>query len=214
MDYLTCHFEIKSQPDDGAGYITGYGSIFGNVDSYGDTVAKGAFSKTIADAKSGFVQWPAFLLQHGDSTSDGKMPIGIWTDMDEDERGLKMTGKLANTKRGRDAYALLKMKPRPALNGLSIGYRAKDFEIHKSGPVKRTLKAVDLVEVSLVTFPANSKATVLSVKAYSEPKPEYTMRDLARDDFETLAREMTKGNRNWNVRLAWGSRRFAPDFNL
>jgi phage head maturation protease len=109
---------------------------------------------------------------------------------------------------------MLKMKPRPALNGLSIGYRAKDFEIHKSGPVKRTLKAVDLVEVSLVTFPANSKATVLSVKAYSEPKPEYTMRDLARDDFETLAREMTKGNRNWNVRLAWGSRRFAPDFNL
>jgi hypothetical protein len=33
------------------------------------------------------------------------------------------------------------MKPRPALDGLSIGYRrAKDFELHKSGAAKRTLR--------------------------------------------------------------------------
>jgi phage head maturation protease len=52
------------------------------------------------------------------------MPIGIWLDMSEDSHGLRLKGKLANTKRGRDTYALLKMKPRPALDGLSIGYLA------------------------------------------------------------------------------------------
>jgi len=90
----------------------------------------------------------AMLSQH-----DGQIPIGVWLDMDEDDRGLKLTGKLAiKTKRGADAYALLKMKPRPALNGLSSGYRAKEFELHRTGPVKRTLKAAELVERSLVTF--------------------------------------------------------------
>ncbi len=54
--------------------------------------------------------------------------------MIEDSHGLHLTGKLAtDTKRGRDTYELLKMKPRPAFNGLSIGYRAKDYESHKSG---------------------------------------------------------------------------------
>ena len=65
-------------------------------------------------------------------TSEDKTPIGIWTEMSEDEKGLKLTGKLAiKNRRGANAYALLKMAPRPALNGLSIGYRAKDFERHK-----------------------------------------------------------------------------------
>jgi HK97 family phage prohead protease len=121
MDHILCPFEVKL--DNGSdGYITGYGSVFNNIDSYGDIVAPGAFKKTIEESKNGAKSWPAFLLQHGDDTTEGKMPVGIWLDMSEDERGLKLTGRLANTKRGRDAYALLKMKPRPALDGLSIGY--------------------------------------------------------------------------------------------
>ena len=39
MEYLTCPFEVKAGSEDG--YITGYGSVFGNVDSYGDIAAKG-----------------------------------------------------------------------------------------------------------------------------------------------------------------------------
>lgn len=169
MDHIFCPFEIKlDQRGDDDGTIRGYGSVFGNVDSYGDTVAKGAFRKTISDAKSGAAPWPAMLSQHGGNDAT---PIGIWTGMDEDDRGLKLKGKLAvNTRRGADAYALLKMKPRPAFNGLSIGYRAKDFELHKSGQgpngARRTLKSVDLVECSLVTFPADRFARVASVKAW------------------------------------------------
>jgi uncharacterized protein len=200
MEYFTCPFEVKADASD-TGAIFGYGSIFGNVDSYGDIVAPGAFTKTIADAKSGAKSWPAMLLQHGDETSDGKMPVGIWTRMEEDNNGLRLEGKLANTKRGRDAYALLKMTPRPALDGLSIGYRCTDYELNKAGsPARRTIKAVDLVEVSLVTFPANTRARVTGVKSYSEPepKPEFTMRDLAWADYLMLSRTMTSGNRNCN----------------
>jgi HK97 family phage prohead protease len=196
MDRLICPFEVKIDSDSEDGTISGYGSTFGNVDSYGDTVAKGAFRKTIADAKSGATQWPVMLSQHDQTT-----PIGIWTGMDEDERGLKLKGKLAvNTRRGADAYALLKMKPRPALNGLSIGYRAKDFELHKSGTgpngAKRTLKSVDLVECSLVTFPADKFARVASVKSGYEAAPEMTMRDLAWMNFIELRRLMNAGGDN------------------
>jgi HK97 family phage prohead protease len=170
MNRIICPFEVKIDQDgDEDGTINGYGSTFGNVDSYGDTVAKGAFNKTITEAKSGVGQWPAMLLQHGGITSEDETPIGIWTGMDEDDNGLKLKGKIAvNTTRGADAYNLLKMKPRPALNGLSIGYIAKDFQLHKSGSgpngARRTLKGVDLHEVSLVTFPADKYSRIGGVK--------------------------------------------------
>jgi HK97 family phage prohead protease len=172
MDRTFCLFEIKNQRDED-GSFSGYGSTFGNVDSYGDTIAPGAFKKTIADAKNGNAPWPAMLSQHG---GNDPTPVGIWSHMPEDEHGLRLKGKLAiNNKRGADIYALLKMKPRPALNGLSIGYRVRDSENHRSGSgpngAKRTLKSVDLVECSIVTFPADKFARVSGVKAWSDEEP-------------------------------------------
>lgn len=178
MGRLSCAFEIKRiSEDDTDGVINGYGSVFRNIDSYGDIVAPGAFKKTLEASQSGDAPWPAMLLQHGDETAEGRTPIGIWTKMQEDDNGLLLEGKLAlDTRRGAEAYALLKMQPRPALNGLSIGYRTKDFAMHGKGDkARRTLKAVDLHEVSLVTFPANTRATVTSVKAAHEIK---TIRDF------------------------------------
>jgi HK97 family phage prohead protease len=199
MDRIICAFECKAD-NSNDGTINGYGSIFGNIDSYGDIVAAGSFKKTINDVMTGAKSWPPMMLQHGDDTSAGRSPIGIWTSMEEDSTGLRLQGKLANTTRGREAYELLKMKPRPALNGLSIGYQCTDYEMHKAGsPARRTIKAVNLIEVSLVTFPANSRAVVTSVKAYSEPMPEPVVdwKAVARADYDRLAKEITKHNRNW-----------------
>lgn len=168
MDRIICPFEVKIAPDSEDGCISGYGSVFGNVDSHRDIVAKGAFKSSLMEAKAGTSQWPAMLLQHGlGDEVDSKMPVGIWTDIDEDDTGLLMQGKLAlKTQRGAEAYELMKMTPRPALNGLSIGYRTKDFSLNpKTDKARRTLKAVDLVEVSLVTFPSNTKAIITSVKS-------------------------------------------------
>ena len=115
MEYLYAPFELKSD-DTNDGTISGYGSVFGNIDSYGDTVSPGAFKKSISDTMTGATAWPAMLLQHGGLTSEDQTPIGVWTSMHEDDRGLVMKGKLAvNTRRGANAYALLKMTPRPAL---------------------------------------------------------------------------------------------------
>src|ERR1700730_118879 len=81
-------------------------------------------------------------------------------------------------------YALLKMKPRPAFNGLSIGYRAKDFELHRSGSgpngAKRTLKSVDLVECSLVTVHEGfCRNTVRNAAAVSESQAAITREAVA-----------------------------------
>lgn len=150
--------------------FSGYGAVFGNVDAYGDVIVPGAFADTLAASqKSG--EWPDMLLQHGGMgfSAEDITPIGIWTSLAEDGHGLKVEGKLADTPRGREMYTLLKMQPRPAINGLSIGYIAKESS-PRSRPEepRRTLKKVDLIEVSLVTRPANRKARVGSVKSIEE----------------------------------------------
>lgn len=144
----------------------GYGAVFGNIDSYGDVIAKGAFKETIREAKA-TGQWPAMLSQHGGMglSADDMTPIGIWTDMEEDDKGLFMKGKLAPTARGTEMYTLMKMQPRPAISGLSIGYIPIKWKMRSTpDEPRRTLEQVKLIETSPVTFPANPKARVQSAK--------------------------------------------------
>lgn len=170
MQHLSANLlELKLAQDetDQAMTFSGYGAVFGNVDSYGDVIVKGAFKNTLSEAKKSG-NWPAMLMQHGGwgMAADDMTPVGIWTDMEEDDIGLKVSGKLADTARGREVYGLLKMTPRPAISGMSIGYIAKEFVVGtKPDEPRRTLKKIELMEVSLVTFPANGKARVQAVKS-------------------------------------------------
>jgi len=172
---FTADAEMKFAQDASAMTFSGYGAYFGNVDSYGDVIVPGAFAKTLAEArKSG--RWPAMLAQHGGLTADDMTPVGVWTEMKEDARGLYVEGKLAETQRGHDLYALMKMQPRPAIDGMSIGYRPVEFTLRaKPEEPRRTLKSVQLFEVSVVTFPANDLSRVQQVKA-----DEMTIRDFER----------------------------------
>lgn len=172
-EYKSCNIaELKFEESDSATMsFEGYGAIFNNIDAYGDVIAPGAFAETLAAShESG--QWPAMLSQHGSmgNTFFGDdTPIGLWTEIAEDGQGLKVKGSLANTPRGQEVYELLKMKPRPAINGLSIGYRVKEFEKRtKPEEPRRTLKKLDLIEISPVTFPANGKARIHSVKSIDD----------------------------------------------
>lgn len=182
--------------------FTGYGAVFGNVDAYGDVIQPGAFADSLAASiKSG--QFPAMLLQHGGwgVDSESMTPIGIWTELSEDGHGLKVEGKLADTPRGREAYTLLKMQPRPAITGLSIGYIPKEFaQRSKPEEPRRTLKKVDLIEVSLVTFPANPKARIGSIKSAvdcTEREFEQLMRDagLSRSEAQVVINQGFKSLR-------------------
>lgn len=145
---------LKATGDDGT--IEGYGSVFGVRDNWDDIIAKGAFAASLAAHKAAGTM-PAMLWQHS-----SEAPIGVWTDMVEDDKGLYIKGQLVmDTVRGKEAHALLKAG---AINGLSIGFMSKQWAYDRDTDV-RTLTEVDLWEVSLVTFPANEKARVTNVKA-------------------------------------------------
>ncbi len=161
--HIDVGFQVKAVSDDGM--IEGYGSVFGVRDSYSDIVAPGAFKASLAAHKAAGTM-PALLWQHR-----ADEPIGVWKSMEEDDRGLACTGQLAmETVRGREAHALLKMG---ALTGLSIGYVTKQSERGtRPDEPRRTLKKLDLLEISLVTFPANPRARVESVKGITRREIE------------------------------------------
>lgn len=146
--------EIKALDESGA--ITGYGSVFGNRDSYGDIVVAGAFKRSLAEHKRNKSR-PKMFWQH-----DPSQPIGSWQEVAEDDTGLLMSGQLnMDVQKGREAYALLKAGD---IDGLSIGYRVvKAIDDEAQGVT--LLKELTLLEVSVVSFPANTSATVSAVKA-------------------------------------------------
>jgi uncharacterized protein len=167
-EYLNVQLEIKALDEGEPGTFSGYGSVFANVDSYGDVVAKGAFRDTLKEWKTKG-KLPPMLLQHGGGFFGGSagdlVPIGKWVDMREDDHGLAVTGKLIamDTERTKQVYGAMK---EGALDGLSIGYRTKQVKIGtKPDEPARTLQKVDLVELSVVTFPANGESLVDHVKA-------------------------------------------------
>lgn len=169
-EHLACGLiELKFDGADAeAMTFSGYGAVFKNVDSYGDVIDPGAFAKYLADVKSGKQRRPQMLSQHGGLglTADDVTPIGVWTELAEDGHGLKVSGKLADTPRGREIHTLMKMG---ALDGLSIGYFPRKFTVGtKPGEPRRKLHEIDLHEISPVTFPANGKARVGSVKSIEE----------------------------------------------
>jgi HK97 family phage prohead protease len=160
-------FEVKALSDDGT--FSGYGAVFGNVDFWGDIVAPGAFTKSLEAAKSKG-RMPALLWQHNPDS-----PVGVWEEMREDAKGLYVEGRLltSDVPKAREAHALLKAG---ALSGMSIGFLPQVWEWDEKKDV-RTLKEIDLWEVSLVTFPANDEARVADVKAVESIE---TVKDLER----------------------------------
>lgn len=151
---LDVTFDIKAVDDDG--FFSGYGSIFGNVDSYREVVKRGAFAKSL-DEWQARSRLPPVLWNHNHNE-----PIGVYTKMEEDESGLYVEGKLLvnDVQRAREIHALMKAG---AIDGMSIGYDVKRAEKAEKGVVN--LLELKLYEVSIVTFPANSESRVDAVKA-------------------------------------------------
>jgi len=155
LKYLERPFEVKAVEDDGV--FEGFGSIFGNVDSYKEIVAPGAFAESLSGWKAAG-RLPPVLWQHRSGE-----PIGPYLDMEEQAIGLRVKGQLLvnDVQRAKEARALMKAK---AVNGLSIGFVTREDNYDRVTGI-RTLKKVDLWEVSVVTFPANPAAQISSVKS-------------------------------------------------
>ena len=138
------------------GHFTGYASLFGVPDLGRDTVAPGAFAASLARRGAAGVR---MLWQH-----DPAEPIGSWLSLKEDGRGLRVAGRLnLAVQRAREIDALMR---EGALDGLSIGFRVVRASPERGG---RRLLAVDLWEVSLVTFPLQPDARV--TRAAAAPRP-------------------------------------------
>jgi uncharacterized protein len=135
------------------GMIEGYASLFGVADTGGDIVMPGAFTHTLTKRGAAGVK---MLWQHNPAE-----PIGVWTALVEDSRGLKATGQLnLSVARAREALSLMRAG---AVDGLSIGFRTKSATTEKRSGLRR-LYAIDLWEISVVTFPMLTQARVATVK--------------------------------------------------
>lgn len=151
------HVNLSVKSIDAEGRFAGYASVFDVLDNQRDVMQRGAFTKTL-QARGAQVK---LLWQHMQDE-----PIGVITQMFEDERGLYVEGRLLlEVARAREALALLKSG---AISGLSIGYSPRRYTLDPESGV-RNLHEVELWEVSLVTFPANEAAGVTVVKALTPP---------------------------------------------
>ena len=149
------HFLIKAVEADG--FFSGYGSVFGVVDSYREIVAPGAFAESLSERSAKGRKLP-ILWQH---RSD--QPLGAYEVAREDEKGLYLEGRLlvGEVTQAREAHALMKAG---VLSGLSIGYYVQADQWDEKERV-RTLTKLSLEETSIVTFPANDAARVDAVKS-------------------------------------------------
>ncbi len=138
---------------DADGTFSGYASLFGAVDLGKDLVERGAFAKALQERGATGIR---MLFQH-----DPAEPIGTWTEIREDRRGLFVRGRLAtDVARAREVHALMRAG---ALDGLSIGFRTVKARRDSSSGIRRILEA-DLWEISVVTFPMLPGARIEKVK--------------------------------------------------
>lgn len=165
----TCELKFTQKGQDDPLEFEGYASVWGRVDSYGDTVLKGAFSDSLKARR------PMMLFGH----SPGRVP-GKWLSYEEDDKGLKVRGQLTpGHSEAKDIGASLQ---HGALNGLSIGGYSVDWEPQKAGG--RVIKTFDLYEISIVSMPAEQEARIdtASVKAMLDNCDKLS-------DFEEFLRE-------------------------
>lgn len=160
MDARIAPLQVKAAgPDDGLaeGQFEGYASVFGNVDSYGDIVERGAFAGTLAD-------WAAkgdpIPLLWGHDMGDPFSNVGGIDSAEEDEYGLKVRGTFdLDNPKAMQVYRLAKGR---RVTGMSFAYSVRKAKSESDG---QHLLDLDLYEVSIVPLGANPEAGVSIVKS-------------------------------------------------
>jgi len=166
------YFEVKENA--GRGTIEGYASTY-DLDLGGDRVIPGAFTQTIKSFKEN----PVMLFSHNSA-----MPIGSWTDLVEDKKGLNVKGEInLKTTLGRDTFELIKGND---LKGLSIGYENKKSNVDPTTGVNNLIE-IKLWEISVVAIPMNQGSWIMGAKLFNggdpkEPKLKHKDDGLSKED--------------------------------
>lgn len=154
---------------DADGTFEGYASLFNREDMGRDVVLPGAFRESLASRGPRGIK---LLFQH-----DANQPIGIWTALEEDSRGLYAQGKLMReVGKAREVMALMRAG---ALDGLSIGFKTVKARRDRASGVRR-LENIDLWEISIVTFPLLPEARITSTKTKPFASAPPTEREFER----------------------------------
>ncbi len=183
MKHETRVLQFKmDQYNEEEGVFSGYGAVFDNVDSGGDIIEPGAFTKTLAEG------WERvkILALHNDCW----LPIGRPIELREDVNGLWISARVSDTTMGRDIKVLLKDG---VLNELSIGYDPVIFDYDENGI--RHLREVKLWEVSVVTWAMNPEAVITDYKSMQETA------ERAQAIRQNLLHELKEGRKISNSRL-------------
>jgi HK97 family phage prohead protease len=190
------HLPLEIKADESReGWLEGYASVFGAVDSYNESVQPGAFKKSLREWKKSKRPIPMLWQHRGDE------PIGGWEEFEEDEKGLRVAGPLMlEIPKAREALVAVKAR---VVSGISIGYFEPPgkndpyWDPEREGP--RKLYELDLREASVVTFPALREAQLDAIKARIARGEKPTLRD-----FETLIQRELGLSRSQAAQIAEG----------
>lgn len=168
LKHLECVVtEVKMDAE--TGEFTCYGNVKGNIDHAYDMTMNGAYLDSIATHKAAGTM-PDMFWMH----KSYDLPVGVWLDMEEDEKGLKMRGRLSKTSLGTDIEILAKDG---ALNKFSIGYWVEDEAWNSTGGFNE-LRKIHITEVSWVTRACNEESVLLDIKSKMTDGELPTKREL------------------------------------
>jgi HK97 family phage prohead protease len=187
-----CHFKAKGSE----GVFEGIASTWGNVDSYGDTILKGAYAKSLT------TRTPVMFFNHQAYRSDMAAKIGKWTVVEEQDAGLFVSGKF--TLGHPIVKNILPSIEAGDLDGLSIGYRVPEGGaryIEKGDQYIRELSEIDLHEISPVERPADAFAridltTVKSIQSLRDAEDVLREAGFSRDGAKQLLAHVKEMVRN------------------
>lgn len=116
----TFALRASSTTSEGSTEISGHAVVWGSLNSHGEVFVPGAFADETSDVRENPL---TMVWMH-------ECPIGRWSSVTEDAKGLALNGKISDTSLGRDAATLVNDE---AVNGLSIGFWPVEYVFAEPG---------------------------------------------------------------------------------
>lgn len=152
--HINSAFSIKADDrNDTSVYVEGYASTT-DIDRHGDVVPESAWTKGMQN----YLKNPVILAFH-----DHGQPIGRMTEYKTDSKGLWIKARISSAAK---QFQLIKDG---ILTAFSIGFRVLDAEYDSLAEVF-LIKELELVEISVVSVPANQNTIFDLSKAFGSPE--------------------------------------------
>jgi HK97 family phage prohead protease len=149
------------------GYLEGYVAVYGNIDSYGDRIVRGALAKSISErVPAGKVPLVTRHFAHG---GDGEDAIGLITQAREDDYGLWIHAEYSADPEAQRMRAKIE---EGIVWGLSIGYELVKWQEVKEGE-RYVLEILEMkfLEGTVTCRPANELAVITAAKSLRNELP-------------------------------------------